>query len=527
MRQASLSVIFLLGLIPLFSQSYRFQQSYGTAEDDRGQTVVQASDGKLLVLFKTFASGMGSEMGIMKIRVDGTVEWARRYGGNGNDNASQMIETSTGDIVITGNTTSFGSGKEDAFLMKLNSTGDYEWGLVYGESDAEFGYAVAETPDGGFALFSTTRSFGFGNNDFMLVRTDDLGNVIWARVYGTGQDEIPRSGIATSDSGFVAVGRTTGFGAGSNDLWMIKILANGDVNWSYAYGSSNSEEAFSVIETSDSGFAAAGWTNSFSGNPGRFYVLRTDDQGNIVWSSDGQDFGPTVLSQARSIVQTSDGNFLIAGNGSPANLQDGALFKLDNSGNLIWYHTLWNLKALETNSVVETADSQIVVTGGITGGVNQAEVFLAKADPAGDPGCFFTVNASSHTQMLTARNTGAQMDSILPSVLPAPFSEGGFSINQTSWCIISDLEKEIKEKEEPNVVLEFQGPVVIFRNEDQKELARTRILRVYDMKATMVAEEIAHPSETITLDASHLDSGLYFYRISSGSEVSQGKFIIR
>jgi len=526
MKQTNLLIILLFFALGSQSQSYIFQQSYGTSESDAGKGIALATDGRFLLVFENYQSGAGQEIGIMKIRTDGIIEWARRYGGIGNDYPEKIISTSDGGIVICGSTTSFGSGKEDAFLLKLNGSGDYEWGLVFGESEADFGTAVDETADSGFVFTIATRSFGFGNSDFLLVRTDPYGNLLWSRVYGTAQEDYPRSAKSTLDSGVIVAGRTSGFGAGSNDLWLTKIADDGSVDWSYSYGGSNSEEAYSVTQTGDSGYVTAGWTNSFSSNPGRFFVMKTDASGNIIWNSAGQDFGSSILAQAHSMVETMDGGFAVAGSGSPANLQDGALFKLDSNGNLVWFRTLWNLKGLETNFILEMPDSHLAITGAISGGINQSDVFLSLADQSGDPGCFVQPITISHSPMITARYSGGAMDTVAPSVLPALFSESGFSIVQTSWCIVNSMSGDPSQDNFPLAIM-MDGRQIRFRPDDHSQDCCLARLQVYDFKSGLVAEGSANPGEELVLDASSLENGLYFFRILFGNQSAEGKFMLR
>ncbi len=152
------------------------------------------------------------------------------------------------------------------------------WSQTYGTEEAEMAYSLVETSDGGYALAGYAESFGAGSKDFWLVKTDADGNIEWEMTYGGALHDIAFSLVATSDGGYALTGYTNSFGAGL-DFWLVKTDANGNMEWNQTYGGAGDERAKSLVETSDGGYALAG--NKLSGADMNFWLIKTDEHGII------------------------------------------------------------------------------------------------------------------------------------------------------------------------------------------------------------------------------------------------------
>jgi len=138
--------------------------------------------------------------------------WSKTYGGTGNDRAVHMTDTSDGGYALAGYTNSSGAGNFDALLVKTDSTGNIEWSRTYGGIDDDSASAVVQTSDGGYALAGSTRSFGAGNGDFWLVKTDSAGNMMWSQTYGGASMDRAFHIVETTDGGYALAGHTRSFG---------------------------------------------------------------------------------------------------------------------------------------------------------------------------------------------------------------------------------------------------------------------------------------------------------------------------
>jgi hypothetical protein len=137
--------------------------------------------------------------------------------------------TLDGGFIITGITNSVGAGGYDVYLVKTDSLGDTLWSRTYGGTGDDEGMSVKQTLDGGYIIVGWTNSFGAGDYDIYLIRTDSLGDTLWTRTYGGVFNDGGYSVQQTTDGGYIIAGYTNSFGAGGFDVYLIKTDANGYV----------------------------------------------------------------------------------------------------------------------------------------------------------------------------------------------------------------------------------------------------------------------------------------------------------
>jgi hypothetical protein len=157
------------------------------------------------------------------------VRFAKTYGGSGNDSARSVQQTSDGGYIVASYTNSFGAGDYDILLIKTNAFGNVQWAKTYGGADFDRANSVQQTSDGGYIVTGRTTSFGAGGWDIFLIKTDASGNIIWAKTYGGIGSDWAYSVRQTSDGGYIVAGETRSFGAGSDDIFLIKTDANGNI----------------------------------------------------------------------------------------------------------------------------------------------------------------------------------------------------------------------------------------------------------------------------------------------------------
>ncbi|MGD9131750.1 MAG: hypothetical protein PVH73_09300 [Candidatus Bathyarchaeota archaeon] len=282
----------------------------------------------------------------------GGVDWTRAYEGY------SLVATSDGGYALAGFTSSY-TEQSDFRLIKIDANGNRKWTKTYGESETEQAYALVETPDNGYAIAGRTYSSGAGRSDFWLVKTDMYGNMEWNRTYGGEQFDCAYSVIVTSDGGFALVGykdwQDNYVGA---DFWLIKTDASGNMLWKQTYDRMV-DKVYCVIETADAGFALAGATGFWSDTD--IWVVKTDEYGNMLWN---RTYG---VGAARAIVELSDGNYVVAGG--------NRLIKTDAYGNTVWSRTY---DAERVNSVIKTSDGGYALAG-----TKNNDFWIAKTDENG------------------------------------------------------------------------------------------------------------------------------------------------
>ncbi|WP_337866045.1 hypothetical protein [Ignavibacterium sp.] len=238
--------------------------------------------------------------------------WTKTIGGSNVDIGYCVQETSDGGFIITGYTRSFGSmSGRNLLFVKTDSFGNTIWVNGYGGNNDDEGNSVVQTSDGGFVACGYTKSYGSGGNDVYLIKVDANGNQLWDRIFGGPSDEEAYSMVQTSDGGFLLAGATSSFGAGSRDIWLIKTDQSGNQQWTKTIGGLSSDGARSIAKTSDGGYIITGWTLSYGpGSIGNLWLVKTDSLGNMQWN---KFFGGTDADRGLSVKQTIDGGYIATG----------------------------------------------------------------------------------------------------------------------------------------------------------------------------------------------------------------------
>jgi TolB-like protein len=263
-------------------------REYGGSLDDMGYAVDQASDSGFIIVGGTYSFGAGRP-NIYAVRTDaqGDTLWTRTYGGAGEEYAFSVTATRDSGFMLCGWTRSYGAGMADIYLIKTDARGDTEWTRTYGGAEDEYGHTVRQTADGGYIVAGSTLSYGAGDADFYLVRTDEQGDVLWARTYGGDTADLGHSVELTEDGGFIMAGQTSSFGAGNWDAWLVKTDSLGDTLWTQTVGDTGDDRCYSVQKTSDRGYIVAGSTGSTGAGGFDAWLVKTDSVGRVAVAEPG------------------------------------------------------------------------------------------------------------------------------------------------------------------------------------------------------------------------------------------------
>jgi hypothetical protein len=235
--------------------SIEWQKTY-SHDWDFGESIKVTSDGGYAAVGYGWDIGAGRyDYWVLKLAVDGSIQWQRTYGGPRDDQATCLVHTADGGYVLAGETQSWGAGEWDIWIVKLDRLGSIEWQKTYGGrwKDTTSAEPIRQTTDGGYVVTGRTDSFGAGEGDVWVIKLSGDGEVEWEKTYGGGRNEHARSIRQTSDGGYVVAGYTRSFGAGEWDVWVLKLDGDGDVQCQRTFGGDDDEMTFSIEQTSGGG----------------------------------------------------------------------------------------------------------------------------------------------------------------------------------------------------------------------------------------------------------------------------------
>ncbi len=316
--------------------------------------------------------------------------WTRTYEGDPRWAALDALQTGDGGYLLVGSTnySHNNTRQEDVYLVKTDATGEIVWGRAYGGDAFDRANAVVETDAGSFVVLGETASFGAGDWDIYLLQVDGDGNELWSRTFGGPGKERANAIRRTTDGGYILTGQTASFGAGGGDLYLIRTDGQGNEVWSRTYGGERDEEGYAIHQTPDDGFlvlaeVSQGERVYVEENPDVF-LLRTDDAGNEIWSRVWEE---EDVEGGFVLLPTSDGQYVIAGLTAPAGNQtdiDILFLKIDADGNQIWNKPLGDETAVDYGTdAIELPDGGYLLTGMFSRG-GRGAIPLIKTDADGE-----------------------------------------------------------------------------------------------------------------------------------------------
>jgi hypothetical protein len=286
-----------------------WSRTFGGPGFEGANSLQQTTDGGFILAGFSNSFGGGYNLWLVKTDANGNSSWSRNFGGPGWDGANCVLQTADG-YLLAGLTNSYGAGDFDFWLLKTNTNGDSVWSRTFGGPLYEDIFSIQPTTGGGYILAGRTLSYGAGNYDAYLVKTNSSGDSLWTRHFGGPGFETATAVQQTADGGYVFAGITSSYGAGNEDFWLFKTNSNGDSVWSRTFGGMSWDRAYSIQKTADGGYILAGRADSYGAGQGDVWLVKTNANGDSLWS---RTFGGAAFDGAYFVRQTTDSGFVLAG----------------------------------------------------------------------------------------------------------------------------------------------------------------------------------------------------------------------
>ncbi len=376
--------------------------TYGGAGAEEMEALLPTPDGGVLIagVSSSYSITDTGDALIVKTGADGTVEWAKTYGGADEDMALDIKPTADNGYVAAGWTKSSGAGGSDAWIFKLDGHGNLVWERTFGGPGEEQACSIATTPDGGSVVVGGTNSFGAGGTDLWVLKLDGNGNAVWKKSYGTAGDDAPPSDygeytarvVVDADGRYVVGTNTASFGNGVTDIWVLGLAPeDGGILWQYTYGDRDEDAMWHMQEARNGGYLIAGLTTTAAGDIDS-WVLRLGTDGTVGWQKTYPVAGKA--DEALSIAATSDGGALVGSYYEDSGTKwDSLLVRIDAQGAPRWsrrYHTNdmdW------PNAVTELPDNGFAMLGVSLPANGTEDILLARLAPDGTLGASCAITA--------------------------------------------------------------------------------------------------------------------------------------
>ncbi len=496
-----------------------FQKAFGGIGNENAFDAKQTLDGGYILTGWTYSFGTtANSIYVIKTNSMGSVLWtsaiSQDCGGcsNNSGRATVLLQDTSYAVVGQRNTlTSFHTN-----LIKLQKNGDTSWVKSFSLNDGVSGNSLKQTSDGGFIIGCITWDVASGNaNDFAVIKTDSLGDILWSKTYSEAQPQYLWDILTTSDGGLLLVGeRGDPLLVNDNQYYLIKTNSIGDTLWTKTYASPGYtfNRLYSAIQTNDGGYFLTGFSDGFGAGDKDIFVVKTDSNGALLWS---QTFSTPQYDEARMGVELIGGDIIITGYSDTTSY----IIKMDNTGNFQWMKRL-GFNAL--NSVSSTSDGGVVLCGNTTIlGAGIGDVYLVKTDSLFNAGCSeqsSTILATMVTSITTSGNASPQVLNNGALSVPSATAISSGAI-QTDICYTGISSYSL---ENFSFVISPNPSLGIFNIVSSKEFSK---IEIYNSLGEIIYSKAVNSKQEIINLTSH-SKGIYFIRLHKDNKIIKSEKLI-
>jgi hypothetical protein len=283
-----------------------WQNTIDGSDHDNGWSVEQTIDGGFIIAGDCEIDYPNYDIRLIKTDALGNLTWQKWFGNYGFDRGFCVQQTQDSGYIICGESQNLFGIFYQLCLIKTDANGDTIWMRGFGGNNYDSGNSVEQTSDGGYII--TGYSGPLGSSDILLVKTDINGNLIWQRKFDGNYNDVGYSVHQTDDGGYIIAGKTRS--TAEYDVWLIKTDNDGNLIWQRTFGGNQDDIAYSIQQTTDRGYIISGYTLSFGAGGQNVYLIKTDSLGDLTWQC---VFNPGGSDDGRSVMQTTDGGYVITG----------------------------------------------------------------------------------------------------------------------------------------------------------------------------------------------------------------------
>lgn len=352
--------------------------TFNEKDGDYGASVIGSNSGAYIVAGSKGLSAISTDYDafLYEIDKDGNLVWSKDFGGDQQDQFSKVIDIGEDGYIAIGETISFSSGTRSAWMVKVDNNGNELWNKTIEPSSSIILSSGQKTSDGNLILAGMRAPpiTASGNLVAVIIKTDPEGNILWSKDFGLGTvrtfdyfDSVKE----TPEGDFIMAGTTRSFSSGNvEDGWLVKVDPNGNELWNRSFGDFDLDFLSSVTVSKDGGYIAVGSSRPYGAALFNAWAVKTDSEGNLLWE---QRYFEGFDSSFYSIMQTSDGNYIVSGsmgsipNGSveatfSVDGYDGVLLKINENGDKLWSQTFDSYYSSSFNSIAGS-DGNYVTAG--------------------------------------------------------------------------------------------------------------------------------------------------------------------
>ena len=463
----------------------------------------------------------------------------KTYGGAGNDLCNAAVQAFDGGFLLAGSTGTNGNGNSDGYLVKIDSTGNYLWSKMYGGLEIETFNSIIETQDSGIVMVGTTNSTGTGGYEIYVVKTDSLGNLLWTKTFGGFDWEFGNSVVETNELLLLIGGETFSFGQGNNDMYIIRTDKNGDSLWTKTYGGKEEEACRKAIELPNGDLAFCGYSSSYGKGKKDMYVITANSLGDTLWT---KTFGGSKDDEANDIIHCIDDEFLIVGYSSSFGNggKDYSVYKIRTDGNLNWnIDYSWVDGEDEFKSVKEFPNGGYAILGSTTsfgGGKTDYHINFTGANSGwalpGKSPTFWDTENELPSEVLILENGGFVLAGSTNSSGSGKYD---FFIIKSDTALFPDNTTETIGFNEPVNIIEVSNNKVKIHPNPFKETVYIDIdnnflkntIHIYNVLGELIYADNFNSKSNSQLNLGLLETGIYFIKIISDNQIVYSKKVIK